>query len=103
MGRWSHVGGSSDRQNGYVVCKWTVGLALVALMLTGCSAREQSGSFADGRNYALQHRSGSLASVCFAIYQLPHVPVPKGDNLRDWLSGCISVFPGQAPHLVPAP
>lgn len=86
-----------------------LGLVLVALLLAGCATSQPGGvvrtverptrSFTDGRNYALQHKSGTLASVCFAIYQLPHVPVPKGDSLEQWLSGCASVFPGQAPHL----
>jgi hypothetical protein len=72
-------------------------------MLTGCSASQRSGSFTDGRNYGVQHKSGTLASVCFGIYQRPHVPVPKGDNLKDWLSGCLSAFPREATDLVPAP
>lgn len=89
------------------------GLVLAALLLPGCSAdqwvhtgvtKEQSTrSFTDGRNYALQHEPGTLGSVCFAIYQLPRIPVPKSDNLEKWLSGCASVFPGQEPHLVPSP
>jgi len=80
-----------------------VGLVVAALFLAGCSTGQgsspASSSFTNGRTYALQHKSGTLASVCFAIYQLPRIPVPKGDNLKQWLSGCASVFPGQAPHL----
>jgi hypothetical protein len=68
-----------------------------ALGLAGCSSGEPSvaaRSFSDGQNYASQHTKSGTAA-CFEIYQLPQVPVPKGDNLKQWLSGCISVFHGQ--------
>jgi uncharacterized protein YceK len=73
---------------------------LGALVLAGCSSRQSvaARSFTDGQNYALQHKSGTLASVCFSIYQHPNPPVPKGDNLKQWLSGCGSVFPRQFPY-----
>jgi hypothetical protein len=77
--------------------KGAVGVGLTALLLAGCSASSPtSSSFTDGRTYALQHKSGTLASVCFAIYMHPNSPVPKSDNLKEWLEGCGSVFPGQA-------
>src|SRR3974390_1050107 len=59
----------------------TVGVVLAALLLAGCSGSSgRSSSFTDGRNYALQHSEGALASVCFGG---PRTPAPKGDNLKD--------------------